>query len=120
MAAAIERRQKPRVLVRVLVDFESPDTYLYDYSNNLSEGGIFIETEKPFSIGTPITLRFTLPNIDRVFEARGKVVWLNTAPPGTERPVSKMSQGMGVEFGSLDETDLNLIRKYIQEAIGTS
>ena len=63
-----ERRVHARILTRMLVDFDSADTYLYDYSNDLSEGGIFIETEKPLAPGTELTLRFTLPNVDRVFE----------------------------------------------------
>ena len=111
-----DQRQYPRVLVRVLVDFESSDTYLYDYTNNLSEGGIFIETEKTQPVGSPLTLRFTLPGIDRVFEAKGKVAWLNLPKKDGKRPSGDLAHGMGIQFDEIDNTDLGLIRKYVSEA----
>lgn len=111
-----ERRIHVRVLVRVLVDFESPDTYLYDYSNNLSEGGIFIETEKPLSVGSPLTLRFTLPGVDRVFEAKGGVVWVNDTSEGKQKRVPEMGVGMGIQFNEIDDTDRKFIREYVEKS----
>lgn len=103
-----ERRKFPRVMVRALVDFESLNTYLYDYSTDLSEGGIFIETEKPLPPGTPLTLRFTLPGVDRVFEVKAKVAWLN------EERSSRLPRGMGVQFESMDDADRKAIENYIR------
>ena len=111
-----ERRKFFRVLVRVLVDFESPDTYLYDYSSNLSEGGIFIETEKPFEQGSSLTLRFTLPGVDRVFEAKGAVRWLNMPGEDGERLVPDLGPGMGIQFVDIEETDQDFIRQYVTQA----
>ncbi len=113
-----ERRKFPRVLVRVLVDFESPDTYLYDYSNDLSEGGIFIETENPMPIGTPLTLRFTLPGLDRVFEGKGKVAWLNEGRTATAIKNS-FARGMGVEISAMDDEDRRLVKEYIAKKVDT-
>ena len=51
-------RKYPRVVIKVLVDYEESkllrllvdysdsEAYLYDYSTNLSEGGIFIKTQR--------------------------------------------------------------------------
>lgn len=115
-----ERRKNPRYLVRALVDYESPDTYLYDYSTDLSQGGIFIETNNPASIDSPITLRFTLPNIDRVFEIKGRVAWHNQPDPKDElRPVQRLPRGMGIEFLEMDKADREIIQKYLQESQDT-
>ena len=110
-----ERRKFVRLLVRVLVDFESPDTYLYDYSSNLSEGGIFVETDKPTDVGTELTLRFTLPGLDRVFEAKGVVRWQNESGEDGSRPVPSLGPGMGIEFIEMDQTDKTLLRKFVTE-----
>ena len=102
-----ERRKHPRVMLRALVDYESTDTYLYDYSTDLSEGGIFIETEKSLPEGTALTLRFTLPNVDRVFEVKASVAWMNRGRS------KQLPPGMGVRFESMDEADRKAITDYI-------
>ena len=113
-----ERRRNPRVMVRVLVDFESTETYFYDYSNNLSEGGIYIETDRPLPMGSPLTLRFTLPNIDRVFQADGKVAWVYQPVPGDAGPPAQvLGRGMGIQFLRLDDDDKNLIQQYIDSSL---
>lgn len=111
-----ERRKAPRIMVRVLVDYESSDTYFYDYSNNLSEGGIYIETDRPLPIGSPITLRFTLPGLDRVFETKGNVAWVYIKKPGDEGPPAEvLGPGMGIEFKELNEADIKLIHDYLNK-----
>ena len=112
-----ERRKQPRVFVRALVDYESPDTYLYDYSKDLSEGGVFIETQKPLPTGTPVTLRFTLPDIDRVFQVKGKVAWLNETRPKGGAKAPKLPVGMGVQFEAIEEPDRVAIRGYVDKLI---
>lgn len=115
--AGPDRRKKPRSIVRALVDYESDNTYLYDYSTDLSEGGIFIETSKPLKTGSNLTLRFTLPNVDRVFEVKGKVAWLNQERPKRGRPSKGLPQGMGVEFKTMSETDRRAITYYIANVV---
>jgi uncharacterized protein (TIGR02266 family) len=113
-----ERRRYPRVIVRALVDYESPDTYLYDYSGDLSEGGIFIETENPLPQGTPLTLRFTLPNIESVFEVKAKVAWVNERASDGGESGKRLARGMGVQFESMDDADKATIQGYIRKAFG--
>ena len=112
-----ERRVHARILTRVLVDFDSSDTYLYDYSNDLSEGGIFIETENPLPSGSELTLRFTLPNIDRVFEVKGTVKWKSDTKLQDANPQKKMPRGMGIQFSEMEDIDREMIRKYVQESL---
>lgn len=107
-----ERRARPRALIRVLVDYESSGTYLYDYSNDLSEGGLFIETEQPLQKGSKLNLRFTLPNLDKVFEITGKVAWVNQVPKHDSKPV-KGRPGMGVQFVNMEAEDKAALEKYL-------
>lgn len=72
-----ERRQYPRQAVRILVDYDTEDSFLYDYSTDLSEGGIFIATKTPLAQGNQIDLRFTLPGSDHVFQLKGEVTWVH-------------------------------------------
>ncbi len=112
MASGIkDTRKKPRIMIRALVDYESQGTYFYDYSTNLSEGGLFIETENVMPVGAQVTLRFTLPNIEYVFEVLGVVKWINL----DEKQNPKILKGMGVGFQSMDDKDRELLDEFIQK-----
>jgi len=48
----------PRLDVLWSVDCETEDTFLYAAITNISEMGIFVQTEEPLAVGTSIKLRF--------------------------------------------------------------
>jgi len=103
----IEKRDAPRTLIKIQINIESEGAYLYDYSWDMGEGGIFISTEKPLSVGETVKLKFILPEVLEEVEATGKVAWVN--PPGSVDP----PPGMGVKFVDLSEE----MRNHIQEVI---
>ncbi len=105
----IERRKHPRVLIRAMVDYESQDTFLYDYSQNLSEGGLFINTKNPLSVGEVLDLKFSLPDVEKVFQVKGEVRWV------IEDEKDGLMRGMGIAFKDLDEDDKKLIQSYIEK-----
>lgn len=125
-----ERRQHPRQFVRIMVDYAASDTFLYDYSNDLSEGGIFIQTSQPLEKGSTIDLRFTLPGVEKVFALKGEVMWVNCLAPAavTEgasalddlldgaqetAPASEMPEGMGVRFVNISPEEQALLREFL-------
>lgn len=115
-------RKFPRVIVKVVVDFESselmrllvdyPDSeaYLFDYSTNFSEGGIFIKTKKPFEIGKQIDFNFSLPDSPRIFHVKGKVVWKNSA----NGPIKDLGEGVGIEFIEMDADTRSEISNFVK------
>ena len=105
----IERREHPRILVRAMVDYESQDTFLYDYSQNLSEGGLFINTESPLAVGEVLDLKFSLPDIEKVFQVKGEVKWV------IEEKKGPLMKGMGIAFKDLSDDDRKLIQSYMEK-----
>ena len=105
----IERRKHPRIFIRALVDYESHDTFLYDYSKDLSEGGIFIQTDDPLEVGKVIDLKFSLPDVEKVFNIKGEVKWTNQEESKGGR------KGMGVAFKGLSEDDKKLLQNYVDK-----
>src|SRR5262245_63086809 len=85
-AANDERRQAPRVLVDLEVDYALEDNYLFAYITDISATGIFIRTVSPEPAGTNLNLRFSPPADwapdDRPFELEGEVIWVNPFRPG--------------------------------------
>lgn len=89
------RRRFRRRKVRVLVDFRGRGGIRYEYATTIGAGGLFIETEEPIAIGSPIKVRFRLPGSDQIHEIEGRVVWHEPAVPG--EPTAR-APGMGIEF----------------------
>ena len=89
-----ERRFRRRK-VRVLVDFQGSTGIRYEYATTLGAGGLFIETEEPIDVGTPLRVRFRLPESDQVHQIEGRVAWHQQARSGA--PTTR-APGMGIEF----------------------
>jgi uncharacterized protein (TIGR02266 family) len=79
---------------------------------DLSNGGLFVETQDQPEPGTALHLSFVLPGQPPVaIEATGKVAWLNTRtdPRKPNYPV-----GFGVRFAGLGEAMRLAIRDFLQ------
>ncbi len=91
-----DRRREPRHPVRLDVDYQHGDTYLYSRSSNLSEMGIFLVTDRPPPPGERIGLRFRLSGDSAALEIEGEVKWVDPGGPDREG-------GMGVRFVDPDD-----------------
>ena len=93
-----ERRSYDRIPVGDwAVDFQSGDTFLYSYIQNISAMGIFVYSEKPLPVGSQLTLKFAPPG-EEPFDLVGEVAWVNPYREGGEN----LNPGMGVRFVELD------------------
>ena len=90
-----QERRFRRKSVRVLVDFLGSAGIRCEYATILGAGGLFIETEDPIEIGSPLRVRFRLPESGRVHEIGGRVAWHQQA--SSDEPATR-APGMGIEF----------------------
>ena len=95
---AAERRRSQRADLIVRVDYSTVDEMFSEFTRDINEGGLFIETEKPKSIGTEVTMRFNLPGSAAGIETIGRVVRISAGDDATP-------PGMGIEFDELTEAD---------------
>ena len=67
---------------------------------NISGGVLYVETNAPLPLGTPVTMEFNLPKGGKAIRAKGEVAWAG-------RTVIRRLclPGMGVEFTDLKEED---------------
>lgn len=75
------------------------------YMPFLKNGGIFVPTNKPYSLGDEVFMLLSLMDEPGKLPIAGKVVWVT--PAGAQ--VNK-SQGIGVQFGE-DESGVSARRK---------
>jgi len=108
----IERRIQ-RVLCSTTVFFRSDSQHHYAASMDISEGGMFLETDYPAQVDEIFELAFSLPGAaDQIIEVQARAVWLNRE--GTLiRPSYPI--GAGVEFVNLSDSAASLIKQYIKD-----
>ena len=100
-----EKRTAGRHRLRLQVAYESVEDFLLDYTSNLSLGGMFIQTERPFEIGTRFRLRFQISGRSTPVETYAEVKWVITE--------GNLNSGMGVAFDSLSDADERAVKTWL-------
>ncbi|MFH1830513.1 MAG: PilZ domain-containing protein [Pseudomonadota bacterium] len=100
-----ERRLFPRKSLRTKVVFEDEfgDGLFYVWSEDISEGGIFLASDIPVKLGTFLYLSFVLPTHKRPIRVTGEVIRLSA--PG----------GMGIRFVGLSDIARKRLEDFISD-----
>ncbi len=93
--ASADRRRSDRAPFVVRVDYGTVDAFFSEFTADVNEGGLFIETDNPQPPGSAVVLQFRIPGSDQPIKVRGRVVWTSEQRPSE-------SPGMGIEFENLD------------------
>lgn len=104
-----ERRRHPRVPLNLLVQyrFDTFDEFMAEYAADLSEGGMFIETDEPRAVGDVVYLQFALRDGTHLIEGLGRVARI--VEPAEGRP-----GGMGIEFVNMDGESQDLVQQAVE------
>jgi len=106
----IERREHPRAVVQIEIEFKHTIDFVTSYMLNISKGGLFIKTDEALPLDTIVFLRFTLPGDTKLIETEGKVVWCNT-----KKEKGYFPRGMGIKFLRLNPADAEKIKIFVDE-----
>jgi len=93
-----ERRRANRASVTVRIDYATVDEMFSEFTRDINEGGVFIETEKPHQAGTEVSMQFHLPGSGEVLQTIGRVVRVSNG-------LHSAPAGMGIEFDELTPSD---------------
>ncbi|MCX5738474.1 MAG: TIGR02266 family protein [Proteobacteria bacterium] len=105
--AEVELRRSPRAPLVVRIAYSTVDALFSEFTRNVNEGGLFIETDSPPPTDTRVALQFKLPGSDLPIQARGRVTRIQL--PGGDGPA-----GMGVEFENLGQDARALIDELVR------
>lgn len=113
--ASGERRRAGRMPVTVRIDYSTVDEIFSEFTRDINEGGLFIETEKPHAAGTEVAMQFQLPGVAESLQTIGRVVRVSSGAAGTP-------SGMGIEFDELTPSDRvkidRIVRSLRTEGLG--
>ena len=109
--SGIERRRFPRKPLQVEVGVYTETNFYQGFSENISEGGIFVATYDIKPTGEVIELEFKLPGEEEPIRVKGEVRWVREYNPANP----DMIPGMGIQFIELSEEAGKKIEKFIRE-----
>jgi len=89
-----DRRHSERESLKIPVDYSAVDAFFSEFTSNINEGGMFIETETPSPLDAVVQLQVRLPNLERPIKITGRVAWVSDGKAGSP-------PGMGIEFQDL-------------------
>jgi len=106
-----ERRKHARKPFFMVVDYATKGRTYKDFIQNISSGGVFIETRMPLYAGQKLAMSFPLPNCKKHVKITGKIVRTNV-------------QGIGVKFLLMEQIgkrlDLHELKMTHQDTIVTT
>ena len=96
-------REYPRYEVNAYVDYTGSEVLLYHRIQNISLGGICLQSSGVEEVGTTVDLVINFPDLNATLSVKGEVVWVNRAPP----------MDMGIRYVELEGERKDMLRKYI-------
>ena len=101
--------QRPSVIQLV---FREKGALYAAYMPMLTDGGLFVPTQRLYKLGEDIYLLLSLPDDPQRYPVAGKVAWITPANASGGR-----TQGVGVRFPADEKT--RLLKLKIEETLGT-
>jgi len=95
-------RENPRKPCLINANYTIQNKDYKSYILDISIGGVFIETDKKFTIGQKILLNFMLPSHQSPFKIEGTISW------GSPR-------GFGVKFDEIPASQGKILRSYVEQ-----
>ena len=95
------RRKHVRKPFLMAVDYSTQDHVYKDFIQDISTGGVFIQTHMPFTVGQEVSLTFPLPSYQKHIKIVGEVV-------------RSTAQGVGVKFKMADQDQAAMITSFLE------
>jgi uncharacterized protein (TIGR02266 family) len=106
--AGFSSRQETRTQKTLSVSYEDKESFVDAYTENLSDGGLFVSTRNPLKQGEQFLLTLQLPDFPDPMKIKCEVVWARAEGEETDSP-----NGMGVKFIEITQEDKETLKQYL-------
>lgn len=96
-------RAFPRYEVSAFVDYAGGEVLLHHRIQNISMGGICIQSPSIEEVGSIVELVVNFPGLGRSLALRGQVMWANREPP----------MDMGIRYVEMDDQKRAALREFL-------
>lgn len=111
LAASKAQRAHPRIEARFEVRYYHRKEFLKDYTENISQGGLFIATDEALEPGTQVAVELVIPDLATVLALTGRIVYRLDEAQATALGTAT---GVGVQIAEIDPRTEETLRTYVQ------
>ena len=104
------RRGAERVSAEIEIGFQSESNFYSGFSENISEGGVFVATYHKHKLGDRHRVLLTLPGLEQPIEVSVEVRWVREADP-----VHDVKPGYGLQFVELTDAARETIERFVRK-----
>lgn len=104
-SAQRSERRSVRRWCELEIEFTEDTQFFAGFTQDISEGGLFVATYQTLPVGSRLNLTFQLPDGSPI-TAHGEVRWLRQGDGGETRP------GMGIAFTAVPSASMEAIRRF--------
>jgi len=101
--------QRHAVKARIKLRFKTAESFIDEYTHNISQGGLFIRTSKPCNLRDKVEIVLIIPEDESEIAVVGEVV--SVVP--TDQAREEFPAGMGIQILELKEEDQKKIENFI-------
>lgn len=105
-----DRRHNQRVYLETHVGFESENNFYTGFTEDISEGGLFLATHNLLPMGTEIDLSFQLPD-ESIVNILGRVRWVREPRSWEDQ---ETQPGMGIQFEDVTPETRDAIQMFVE------
>jgi CRP/FNR family transcriptional regulator len=103
-------RKEIRAQKTLSLSYQDKKSFVDAYTENVSDGGLFIRTENPLKQGEQFLLNLQLPGLSDPMKIKCEVAWTRKEKEATDYPT-----GMGVRFLEMTKEDNRTLKQYLNQ-----
>jgi len=109
-ACDFSTRKENRVLKTLSLNYKDRKSFIKAYTQDISNGGLFIKAKNPLKQGEQFMLSLQLPDLPEPMKIKCQVAWAKKE----EGVAGEHPPGMGVKFTEVSDKDSQTLKKYIK------
>ena len=109
-ACDFSTRKEDRILKTLSLNYKDRKSFIKAYTQDISNGGLFIKAKKPLKQGEQFMLNLQLTDLPEPMKIKCQVAWVKEE----EGKAGEHPAGMGVKFIEMSDKDSQTLKKYIK------
>ena len=109
-ACDFSTRKENRILKTLSLNYKDRKSFIKAYTQDISNGGLFIKAKNPLKQGEQFMLNLQLPDLPEPMKIKCQVAWVKKE----EGDADAHPSGMGVKFIEMSDKDSQTLKKYIK------